>query len=224
MENNRNTRRPCVDRNRQEYDLRIIEDRTIESTTGRKPLNERDHWLSLTRDDFVEDESVTLFNILSDIEDGLPPWLAYDEPGRILEIGCGYGRLTERIAQMYPKCEVLGVDINKKLFPKGGAAKYRRCDSLLDLRGYSFDAIYSVTVFQHLTFEQQMVYIHESYMMLKKDGVLRVQFIDDDVDGFLDHHASVSQMEFWMRSAGFTSIRFDQGSVHPQWIWMTGVK
>jgi trans-aconitate 2-methyltransferase len=184
-------------------------------------VNEQEHWLSLRREQFVEDQNVALTDELAAITSAFPA-----RPRKILEIGCGYGRLTEEVALLYPEAHVVGMDINAALFPFGGYAAYwtrdDRDDAPFDLSG--FDAVYSVTVFQHLPHQQQFEYIRDAYNMLLTGGVLRVQFIDDEADGFLDHHLTAAQMQHSLHLTGFTGITVERGLAHPQWAWITGVK
>lgn len=178
--------------------------------------DEQTHWKSLTRGDFVHDANVKLDNELAAITAPFP-----ETPLSIVEIGCGWGRLTEEIAIMYPQAKVLGIDINQKLLPENGAARYRCTHSLGAVR--NADAIYSVTVFQHLPHVHQMGYITGAYKALNPGGVLRIQFIDDDEDSFLNHHTTSDVMKTRFSNAGF-SASVEWRLAHPMWAWITGVK
>ena len=58
------------------------------------------------------------------------PWITPGPPGIILDIGSGTGKLTAALAQLYPMCEVLGIDYSKSMTE---LAQRRYCDSYLNL-------------------------------------------------------------------------------------------
>jgi cyclopropane fatty-acyl-phospholipid synthase-like methyltransferase len=185
---------------------------------------ERDHWLHITDDpnwerNHIHDPNIPLDETLKAVTDPFPP-----DPQRILEIGCGTGRLTKRIAATYPDAIVVGIDINHKTLPKSSLRSFYLCrDNLTGFAG--FDAIYSVTVFQHLPHDEQQAYIEQAYEALNSYGVLRVQFIEGDGPGDLcDHKTPPHTMLKWFIDAGFLTDPPQVGLAHPQWSWITGTK
>jgi trans-aconitate 2-methyltransferase len=184
---------------------------------------ERDHWLSVTEDpdwklNHIHGTGVSLDETIAAIVLAFP-----DNPERILEIGCGYGRLASEIAKWYPDCDVIGTDISPAILAEGiPGPSYACTDNLVGYRG--LDAIYSVTVFQHLPADSQRFYIGESYDALRPGGILRVQFVEGECDDFLNHCTSRPDMAEWVVHAGFSSSRFVHGLAHQQWTWITAVK
>jgi trans-aconitate 2-methyltransferase len=184
---------------------------------------EREHWLSITDDpewrrNHINDPSIPLGETLGAIIEAFPM-----EPRRILEIGCGYGRLTTEVAQRFPYALVAGIDINAKILPENSLnITYLGFDNVRSFENY--DAVYSVAVFQHLPYVDQVAYISDSYFALAPGGVLRVQFIDGERTNFCDYWTPAESMESWFTQAGFNVSNVDQGLAHPQWTWITGVK
>lgn len=96
---------------------------------------------------------------------------------KILDLGCGYGRLAEPIVRKYPKVKVFGIDIaktyvslfNKKLAPNGKAlvGDIKK----LPFKDSSFDLIYMVTTMMYLTdYTDQQKAIKEIFRVLKPGG------------------------------------------------------
>lgn len=187
-------------------------------------MTEREHWLSITEDhdwkrNHIFDPDISQGETVAAIVSAFP-----DDPWSILEIGCGFGRLTQPIADLYPNSDVIGIDVNPDILPKSHAQNrttYRCADHLRGITGLG--AIYSVAVFQHLPSVEKRAYIEQSYDALQPDGVLRIQFIEGDRDKFCDHLTPLEVMIGWFGAAGFT-VTTERGLAHPQWTWITGVK
>lgn len=98
--------------------------------------------------------------------------------GKILDLGCGYGRLSRHILKYFPESKTYGVDIsktyvdlyNKNLSPRGKAitANIKR----LPYKNNFFDASIMVTTLMYMTGrnDQEQV-ISEMIRVLKKGGV-----------------------------------------------------
>lgn len=95
----------------------------------------------------------------------------------ILDLGCGYGRLSKQILRKFPNVEVAGVDIaenyvdifNKTLSPKGKA--YVGDIKKLPFKSESFDLVFIVTSLMYLTeHEDQIACIREMKRVLKDKG------------------------------------------------------
>lgn len=96
---------------------------------------------------------------------------------KILDLGCGYGRISEKILKEFPKSELRGVDIsghyvsvyNKKLHPRGKAeiGDIRK----LSFKDSSFDLVFMVTTLMYISeAKDQEKVINEIFRVLKKDG------------------------------------------------------
>ena len=122
------------------------------------------------------------------------PWnevVGNKENGRIIDIGCGAGALTNRIARMYPSAEIIGVDFwgkewsyakeqceknaalegvaDRVKFQKGDAAK-------LDFTDGAFDGAVSNFVFHEVrsTKEKRDV-VREALRVVRKGGAFAFQ-------------------------------------------------
>ena len=182
---------------------------------------ERRHWLSITDDpdwrrNHIYDPNISTAETLAAIT--TPPFPT--APQYILEIGCGFGRLTSEMQQRFPKTEVTGLDINERILLEAIPGPFYICDDNLQYAQRQ-DAIYSVAVFQHLPAEEKRAYIDQAAKVLNPQGVLRVQFIEGARDNFCDHWESAGTMVDWCLNAGFATARVQHGLVHPQWSWLT---
>lgn len=108
-----------------------------------------------------------------------------NKESRILEIGCGVGRIIKKIHQKYPYKELLGLDISAKMVEY--AKQYTEANSnqnikLHEISGYDFpiiqtssiDFVYSLDVMIHI-FDINIItsYIKEANRSLKKGGVFK---------------------------------------------------
>lgn len=194
-------------------------------------ISEREHWLQITSDpnwrrNHTCDPNIPLGETVDAITAPFPGTVK-----RILEIGCGFGRLIAPITRRYPLAEMIGVDVNPNILAQawgvgrvgfGFRPRYVCTDSLEQFTDQ--DAIYSVAVFQHLPDGEKRAYIEGAYAALRPGGVLRVQFIEGDHDGFCDHLTPLTRMVGWCEGAGFASTAADRGLAHPQWTWLTAIK
>jgi ubiquinone/menaquinone biosynthesis C-methylase UbiE len=122
---------------------------------------------------------------------------------RILEIGCGAGRVTRSLAELFG--EVYGVDISAEMIEEahralaGCSNVNLRQNSGTDLRLFEdeeFDFVFSGIVFQHIPRKAIVEnYIREAYRVLRPGSVLKCQ-----VQG---HPIHESQADTW-QGVGFT--------------------
>lgn len=191
-------------------------------------ITEREHWLSITDDpgwkrNHISDPNISLTATVDAIVSAFP-----QDPKRILEIGCGYGRLTRPIGERFPGAELFGMDINDAVLDEAERCDpgtvFFLADAIYDFDNAGYDAIYSVAVFQHLPDDQKRAYVLQAYDALTEGGVLRLQFIDGVRDQFCDHWTPLEDIRSWMLEAGFTLGFADIGLVHRQWTWLTGTK
>jgi SAM-dependent methyltransferase len=105
-----------------------------------------------------------------------------DPEGRVLEIGCGIGRLVRPLSEK--AAEVIGVDISGEMIRQGREAladrpnvSLRRTDG--DLAGIddaSLDLVYSHIVFQHIPTRKAVIrYFEEAGRVLRGGGLFRFQ-------------------------------------------------
>jgi SAM-dependent methyltransferase len=113
----------------------------------------------------------------------LPLLTAYRDPKslRVLEIGCGIGRMTRHLAARFG--EVCGVDVSAEMI-RLGRDKLRDCENVklfetngMDFEGFPdncFDLIISLHVFQHCP-EKRVVSssVKDGYRVLNRGGIFK---------------------------------------------------
>ena len=115
------------------------------------------------------------------------PWLQktkFDSDMRVLEFGCGMGRLTNAIAEQHPPSNVFGIDISKTMVTHAKKNTVDGCtydaigdDGKFPYEDESFDRIYSYAVFQHISTKSVVENsIREIARVLKTDGHVKLNF------------------------------------------------
>lgn len=96
---------------------------------------------------------------------------------KILDIGCGYGRLAKQIVDIHPKATVFGIDIaknyveifNQTLGPKNKAIQGDI--QYLPFKNNFFDAIFMVTTLMYVqSIGSQKQALNEAFRVLKNGG------------------------------------------------------
>lgn len=117
-----------------------------------------------------------------DLEDQVLDGLDVSPQWRVLEIGCGVGRLLRPLAPRV--AQVVGVDISEEMLRRArercaslGNVELKRTDGRLEfLADGAFDFVYSHIVFQHLPRKAYAErYFREAYRLLVPGGIFRVQ-------------------------------------------------
>lgn len=188
--------------------------------TGTSMQKENDYWLNVTnytdyKARFFDDPTISTDETVKAITGFM------QKPDSILEIGCGYGRLTAPVKNKFPKARVAGIDINPDIIAQaeGSGIDYAVGDKI---KG-KWDAIYAVTVFQHLPDDKKRDYILQAGKALNPGGVFIVQFIEGERDNFVDHWVTIDKMISWFQEAGLGVIQ-NKKLVHNEWTWLVGMK
>jgi SAM-dependent methyltransferase len=129
-------------------------------------------------------------------------------PGdRIVDIGCGDGRLSRELALTYEKCSVIGIDFSPKAIALSSAlnADVRnlkfKCHNILkkEISFHPFDTAMLIEVLEHIPLEDAIEFIRGVRRLLKKNGVLYLtvphknkpleykHFQHFSVDGIINH-------------------------------------
>jgi len=128
----------------------------------------------------------TLESLLSDI--ALNPHM------RVLELGCGLGRLLKPLAQKYA-CSFCGIDLSQDILAYAKDSLeglenvfLKQNDGVtIPFEDESFDFCFSVCVFQHIGLrEVQKKYVREAYRVLKPGGVFKLQHLKGDGREYLN--------------------------------------
>lgn len=150
---------------------------------------------------------------------------------QILEIGSGVGRLTIPIAKKFKDAEVWGLDISDK-FIEMALDKSAKVKNVHYIKVVSsgipynrvYDAIYTMLTFQHLPHMQFYSYIQDAGLVLKKDGILRFQYVNGDIEHINNYQRRQFTVDRALKDAGLELVKLDEGLVHEQWNWVTAVK
>ena len=137
--------------------------------------------------------------------------------GRVLEIGCGIGRLL--------KPHWYGIDISQRMLTLAKNKKPICNYALTDGRTIPhednyFDNVYCVLVFQHIPFEGFETYVQETARVLKPGGRFSFQFIEGKVEGDFSQHYDLEKVKKTLRKNKFNIKNEVKGLVHPQWTWI----
>jgi ubiquinone/menaquinone biosynthesis C-methylase UbiE len=102
---------------------------------------------------------------------------------RVLDFGCGSLTLSILAAQLYPKAEYYGVDVDKKILDIA-SQKMKEANQHIVILQYNgdklpypdsfFDKVMSSLVFHHLTLRQKYSALQEIYRILKPGGELHI--------------------------------------------------
>ncbi len=95
-------------------------------------------------------------------------------PGSILDVGCGGGSFTYKLAQRYPQATVVGIEIDAAAL--GSAHRYQRPNLTFQLRQQpelaepdkSFDVVTATLVCHHLTDEQLINFFRSAGRIARK--------------------------------------------------------
>ncbi len=109
---------------------------------------------------------------LGEVLDGLGFDLSEFE--RVLDFGCGGGRVLRGFPQLYPHLELYGSDYNQKLidwasahFPEEFHFNQNQLHPPLPYDDDFFDLVYMISVFTHLSLDCQMAWLAELRRVLK---------------------------------------------------------
>ena len=150
------------------------------------------------------------------------------EANKILEIGCGVGRLLNIIGRTK---DAYGIEPSSGMIKHSSEfcknAKILSCsgNGEIPFSDNFFDCVYSIITFQHIPLiETVKKYISESYRVLN-EGQLIFQLLDDSSiidEGILKNYHSSNELIDYMKYIGFKDIKkIKKGS---QWIFIYGKK
>ena len=106
--------------------------------------------------------------------------------GRVLDFGCGVGRMTRAFSQLFSSC--VGIDVSEKMvdLARKFNADRPQCEFIasaapaLPFADRSFDFVFSVLVLQHLPRKSMILgYIAEFVRVAKEGGVIVFQLTNE---------------------------------------------
>lgn len=184
---------------------------------------ERHYWDRASKDTDVERNFISSVDVETSIDQIMP----YIRRGAVLEIGCGIGRLTTEVAKFLPTTQVYGIDISQKMLDLAPTSSviYRQNDGrTIPFPDESFSSAYSMLVFQHIPDSAKQGYIKEVARVLQPKGTFRVQFVTGSHKGLVNYNTSIDKMVKWFEAAGLRLTALSEGTIHPEWAWITGLK
>lgn len=157
---------------------------------------------------------------------------------RVLDLGCGAGRLTIPIKRLRPQFALTGLDVSEAMLTHAAVAE-EPGHPIRWLLGDGrtlpgnlgrIDAAYSMITFQHIPRIAQANYIHEVAHALVRRGVFRFQVLEGESEVFLGHHVTPLWIYETCEAAGFNVQAIDgmrpfaSRESAPNALWVTAVK
>ena len=152
---------------------------------------------------------------------------------RVLEIGCGAGRMTRALAETVG--EIHGIDVSGEMIKRAEAALegqanahvYHGDGAGLDaVTARDFDLAFSYIVFQHIpTVEVIEAYVRDVAERLKPGGIFKVQTQGSPLallgkgDTWEGCFVSASEWLAWSRRYGYRLVDFDGAGTQYLWLW-----
>lgn len=149
---------------------------------------------------------------------------------RVLDIGCGPGRILHRLARLHPDGEFHGVDISPAMVALGDTDRPDNVRSVGVLSPGAgiphvdggYDVVYSTETFQHMTLDWKSWYLAQIASRLSDAGMALIQFVaGDDTDLPANHPIDPKAMEAMARNVGLKVRKFTvPNQIHDEWRWM----
>lgn len=151
---------------------------------------------------------------------------------RLLDLGCGIGRLSIAAAQRW-SIMVIGVDVSQMMLrlanQNASAAGVGVLFELGDGRRLPENVgrlcgAWSMLLFQHLPSAACAGYVSEISDRLMPGARFRFQYVEGYEHAPFSHGFGEDEVSFWCDEAGLKVDTIDKGLIYPQWSWVTAVK
>jgi ubiquinone/menaquinone biosynthesis C-methylase UbiE len=152
--------------------------------------------------------------------------MTQDKIQMVLEWGCGPGRVIRHLPKFLENARIFGTDYNaesidwcNKYLPSVKFVK-NELKPPLTFPENSFDFIYAISVFTHLSEEVCIQWIHELSRVLKPNGILMVWTNGDYISNFL---LPKEKQKYLLREFVFRD-QYEEGKKmflsfhHPEWV------
>lgn len=210
-----------VERMRREWDERARENARHYVATGRTDWNDLDYFESGRMN--IREQ---ILNDMTNICQGMDP-----KDMTVLEIGCGSGRITRALAEMFGA--VYAVDISGEMvrqakesvqpFPHAQVFQNNGSD-LTVLGDIRIDFAYSFIVFQHIPSRAVIYnYVREVHRLLKPGGLFKFQIQGDPKmqgeDSWLGVGFSEAEAQQMADECGFEARYMHGAGTQYFWVW-----
>lgn len=149
-----------------------------------------------------------------------------DSHGRMLDLGCGIGRLTIPMAHIFPEAKVIGVDISRNMLAHAKSqARISNTRNVSFVRSTEFPNLspisfaWEIVMFQHTYPENCALMVEWVAGMLEPGGVFMYQVVEnvDFTDwGHLPREVPVK----WATDAGLEIVELKGEPTFPDWLWV----
>ncbi len=160
-----------------------------------------------------------------------------DNPAAMLEIGCGVGRLTIPIANLYDeeRTTIIGVDSSEKMLEFARSRAKTLCvgdvqffqatrpDSFLFPES-SYRFAWTALTLQHLSPERAREYVVAVGKSLRWGAKFLFQYIEGDEREPFSNHFRYADVEKWCAEGGMKITWLCDGVGHLLWRWILAVK
>lgn len=194
---------------------------------------ERDYWNGAATDPDVDSRFICdrdTFACVAALGMDSAPW-AGGGHARILDLGCGVGRLSLVLAARYPDAEFLGVDVSRLMIAEA-VSRARDTSNVQWALGDGrtlgplgetewFDTAFSVAMFQHIPPDAVLGYLRAVFARLLPGGTFRVQFVDDAEPGPMSFGYDTDDVCGWAMDCGYQIGEVNTGLVADNWVWLT---
>ncbi|MBX3238554.1 MAG: class I SAM-dependent methyltransferase [Chitinophagaceae bacterium] len=128
---------------------------------------------SLNYEQYISDGLATA----KEFVDLLKPYANVSEEKKVLDWGCGPGRITRHLKSVMPNAEITGIDYNYRYIDwcrqnlPGVAFRLNSIEPPTDLENDEFDIVIGLSVFTHFSRASHYRWVSELYRILKPGGV-----------------------------------------------------
>ncbi len=155
-----------------------------------------------------------------------PVW---KENQRFVEIGCGVGRLTHRLASKENAPHFIGMDISARMIDLA-TEREQTNETFIVNDGRTIkeidqaDAVYSMLTFQHIPRTAFFDYLKEIGRVLKPGGMFCFQYVEGDSEKRIAHETPRYDVIDCLCWHGLKATVANHGFMNDKWTWITGVK
>lgn len=165
---------------------------------------------------------------IADCLDALAPIRpTLDAGGRLLDLGCGGGRLAVPLARAHPNATVVGVDVSPFMLRDAARAGLPNLELHLgDGRAVpdevaQIDGGWSVLLFQHVDDRTMLGYLAGVHRRLRRGGVFRFQVTIGSTNVAYSHDRALPDVIEIVARSGLRARDFELALVRPGWAWVT---